>query len=135
MITSGRLLGIALSNRWQLSTAAQVCCLIATVALTLSIVVDSTNTFALCMIGVAVVACGPCYALILGTGHRHDETACGIDVIGVGRCRNMRKCRHSVAGYHPFRLVGGRRHSLPRYSTSHARTCPGQPTHASAMSA
>lgn len=67
LITFGRLLGTVLNNYLTASTAALVCCLIAAAALALGAVLETSNTAcSLALIGIGILACGPCYALILG---------------------------------------------------------------------
>ncbi|MGS0684890.1 MFS transporter [Nakamurella sp. GG22] len=76
LITVGRLLGTRLNKHLRASTATLACSLVAGSALALSAVLADRSTAAsLSLIGIAIISCGPCYALILGvavttTSHR-----------------------------------------------------------------
>ncbi len=76
LITVGRLVGTRLNRPLRATTAALACSLVAACALALSAVLaDRSSTASVSLIGIAIIACGPCYALILGvavttTSHR-----------------------------------------------------------------
>ena len=67
LITIGRLLGTIVNRHVAPRPATVLCCSVAACALTASVLVGSRSPpAALSLMGFAVVACGPCYALILG---------------------------------------------------------------------